>query len=79
MPLAVAQLFVSLDHFFNRISNTVIPEDLRDILFFILDEFLIRGGIGSHVKWETGFETATDEELHIAFGRTANEMVMRIY
>ena len=77
MPLATPQSFVSLDHLVNRIANTVLPEDLRDILCFIRDEMNARRF--NLQDEQTGFKAASEDELRLAFYHTVNEMVRRMY
>jgi hypothetical protein len=52
-------------------------EVLRDTLVLIFDEMTMRH-TGSRDK-QTGFETISDTELHIAFYRTLNEMVSNMF
>ena len=63
--------FVEFNH---RVIAATHPEQLRDILFLIYDELIIRG---SHFRNKlTGFEGVTDHDLHVAFYRTANQMIV---
>ena len=67
----------SLDDLEHRVIHTDSPEDLRDILVLIFHEVAMRL-TGLRVE-ETGFETASFDDLHLAFYRTANEMVGRAH
>ena len=61
----------SLDNHDLRVTNAVLPEELRNItVVLIFRELAMRC---------TGFETATNEELHLALYRAVNEMVHRMY
>ena len=65
----------SLDNFNHRVTHAAHPEQLRDILCLLFHEMEMRRG-GSRYE-TTGFEAASDEDLHLAFYRTANEMIIR--
>jgi len=67
----------SLNNHEHRVTQAAQPEDLRDILCDIFHEMAMRR-TGSRYE-ETSFEAATDYELHLAFYRTVNEMVHRMY
>jgi hypothetical protein len=67
-------MFSTLNNFEQHITQVAHPEQLRDILCLLFDEMEMRGK-GFRNK-RTGFETATDEELHLAFYRTANQMII---
>lgn len=60
-----------------RVTNAALPEDLRNIACLIFDE-MERRRTGDRVD-QTGFEDATNYELRLAFYRTVNEMVRRMY
>ena len=71
------QPFNGLDNFAQRVSNAVEPEDLRDIAVLIFREMAMRR---SRTREEqTGFENATEYELHLTMYKTLNEMVHRMY
>lgn len=69
----------SLDDHEYRVTHAVLPEDLRDIICLIFHEMAMRRRGSRFRVEETGFETATNRELHLAFYRTANQMVRRMY
>lgn len=69
----------SLNDLDNRVSNTVHPEEIRDILVHIFDEMEIRL-TGSRVRAKkTGFEGVTLYELRLACYRASNELVRWVY
>jgi hypothetical protein len=65
----------SLNNFEQCVTNTTHPEQLRDILCLLFHEMVMQQ-TGSRDEI-TGFEAATDDDLHLAFYRTVNEMVLR--
>ena len=64
---------------FNQFTTTITqanhPEELRSILVRLFREVSMRW-TNRRVE-QTGFENATEEELHSAFYRTANELLIR--
>ena len=64
----------SLNHFEQRVAQAAHPEQLRDILCLLFREMAMRRA--DYRDEITGFEAATDEDLHLAFYRTANEMIL---
>jgi len=60
----------SLDNHDLRVTNTVLPEELRNIVVLIFRELVMRL-TGARVE-RTGFETATNEELHLALYRAVD-------
>jgi hypothetical protein len=57
------------------VTHATHPERLRDILVHVFLEMAMRYS-GNRVE-RTYFETFNDEELHLAFFRTVNEMLVR--
>ena len=64
----------SLNNFEHRVIAANHPEQLRDILCLLFEEMSMRH-TGIHDE-PTGFEDVTDEDLHHAFYRTANQMII---
>jgi hypothetical protein len=65
----------SLKNLDTMVSQATHPERLRDLLVLIYREAVMRGN-GNRTE-QTGFETATEEELQLAFFRTVNELIVR--
>ena len=65
----------SLNNLDATVSQATHPEELRNILVRIFREVAMRG-TGTRTE-QTGFEAATNEELELAFFRTANELLVR--
>jgi hypothetical protein len=65
----------SLNNLDTRVRRATHPEKLRDILVLIFREVVMRHN-GNRTE-RTGFEAATEEELHLAFFRTVNELLIR--
>lgn len=65
----------SLQNLDTVVTQAPHPEQLRDILVRLFREVMMRCS-GNRVE-RTGFEAATEEELHLAFYRTSNEMIVR--
>jgi hypothetical protein len=69
-------MVLDLQHLNNFVTHTDRPEALRDILVCLFREVAMRWTN----RWdeETGFERATEEELHAAFYCTTNELLIRL-
>lgn len=65
----------SLDNLDAVVRHITHPERLRDLLTCIFREEAMRHS-GNRTE-RTGFETATEEELQLAFLRTVNEILVR--
>ena len=65
----------SLQNLDTIVAQATHPEQLRDILILMFREVMMRCD-GNRVE-RTGFEAATEEELHLAFFRTVNEMIVQ--
>jgi len=70
-------MLFSLNNPDNRVANAVQLEDLRDVLFSIFYEAIMRL-TGCQVE-RTGFETALIYQLQLAFLRTVNKIVRRMH
>jgi len=70
-----AKMPFSLQNLDARVTQATHPEQLRDILVRLFREMAMRHSRNRVER--TGFEAATEEELHLAFFRTANEMIVR--
>ena len=64
-----------LDNLDARVKQAANPERVRDILVLIFRELMMRHT--RHRTEHTGFEAATNDELQLAFYRTANELIVR--
>jgi hypothetical protein len=60
----------------NAIVTQVQPDELQQIIFRIFRELAMRHN-GNRVE-HTGFEAATEDELHLAVYRTVNELLIRL-
>ena len=70
-----ANMPFSHQNFETTVTQATDPEQLRDILVLLFREVAMR--YSRNRVERTGFEDLTEEELHLAFYRTANEMIIR--
>ena len=63
-----------IDDFEQRVAHAAHPEQLQDILIPLFHEMAMRAS-GDRDEI-TGFEAATDDDLHYIFYRTVDEMII---